>query len=249
MARILTLDIENAPNLAYVWRLYDENVSLDLLMREHYILSWAAKWYGEPKIFFASRNENSQEDMITKMHKLLDEADVVIHFNGKRHDIPFLNREFLEAGLTPPAPYKQIDLVTVVRNQFKFPSNRLVYVARSLGLGQKVEHEGYPLWVKCMNDDQKAWATMKKYNIQDVVLTEKLYNKVRPWIKNHPNIAIYNEDGLACPSCGSKQHWKKDKIAVTKQLRYELYQCRSCKTWYRGTVALGPKAGKKYSPV
>lgn len=251
MARILLLDIENAPNLALVWRLYDENVSLDLLLREHYILSWAAKWYGEEKIYFDSLNQSSKKDMIRGMHKLLNEADAVIHFNGKKHDIPFLNREFIGAGLTPPKPYKQIDLVTTVRTQFKFPSNRLVYVAKALGLGNKVDHEGYPLWVKCMNGDQQAWKTMKAYNIQDVALLEKLYNKIRPWIKNHPNLAIHGsgEDALACPTCESKQYWKRDAITVTKLQRYQLYQCRSCKTWFRGTTPLGPKAGKKFSGV
>lgn len=249
MARILILDIENAPNLAYVWRLYDENVSLDLLVNEHYILSWAAKWYGESEIMFDSLHESSHADMMRGMHDLLNEADVVVHFNGKKHDIPFLNREFIKAGLAPTSPYRQIDLLTTVRTQFKFPSNRLVYVAEALGLGKKVEHEGYPLWVKCMKGSQKAWETMRRYNKQDVVLTEKLYNKVRPWIKNHPNVAIYNEtNALACPVCDSHSFTKKDKIVV-KQLRYELYQCKKCTSWFRGTLPLGPKAGQKFSAL
>ena len=249
MAKMLILDIENAPNLAYVWRLYDENVSLDLLLKEHYILSWAAKWYGEDEIMFDSLNQSSRKQMIGRMHKLLNEADAVIHFNGKKHDIPFLNREFIEAGLTPPSPYKQIDLVATCRNQFKFPSNRLVYVTKALGLGEKVDHEGYPLWIKCINGEQKAWATMKKYNIQDVQLTEKLYNKVRPWIKNHPNVALHQDDSDACPVCASDDFKKSKNYIVTKSLKYPLFQCQDCNSWFRGTVSIGPKAGKKFASV
>ena len=248
MARILILDIENAPNLAYVWRLYDENVSLDLLVKEHYILSWAAKWYGDDEIMFDSLYESSAKHMLTGMHRLLNEADLVVHFNGKKHDIPFLNREFIKLGLAPPAPYKQIDLLTTVRTQFKFPSNRLVYVSEALGLGKKTEHEGYPLWVKCMAGNAKAWATMRQYNMQDVALTEKLYTKIRPWIRNHPNLGVYQANALVCPVCAGT-HYTKRKTTVTKDRVYTQYQCKTgtCRAWFRDTKSSGPKAGQKFS--
>jgi DNA polymerase III epsilon subunit-like protein len=91
---------------------------------------------------------NGKKTMLKKIHSLLDECDAVIHYNGTRFDIPTLNKEFLEAGMPPPSPYHQIDLLKTSRKEFRFPSNKLDYVARALGLGQKTKHEGFELWIK-----------------------------------------------------------------------------------------------------
>lgn len=116
-------------------------------------------------------------------------------------------------GFKPPAPYKQIDLLQVVKSNFKFPSNKLDYISQRLGLGQKVEHEGMALWTKCMKGDKAAWQRMEEYNIQDVVLLEDLYKRILPWIKNHPNMNVY-KDGPICPTCGD-EHLQKRGTAVT----------------------------------
>src|SRR5690606_41747736 len=90
--------------------------------------------------------------MVKEAHRLLSAADAVIHFNGQRFDIPHLNREFVEAGLTPPSPYSQIDLLKVVKKNFRFPSNKLDYVTKKLGLDHKVQNGGHQLSVKGMAD-------------------------------------------------------------------------------------------------
>ena len=43
-----------------------------------------------------------------------------------------------------------------------------------------MENEGHELWLKCMAGNANAWKVMKRYNIQDVRVTEKLYDKLRP---------------------------------------------------------------------
>src|SRR5690606_40576567 len=121
-----------------------------------------------------------------------------------RFDLPRLNTEFVMMGLTPPAPYRSIDLLKVVRQNFQFTSNKLAYVSEQLGLTGKVKHEGHELWIKCMAGDPKAWAKMKKYNVQDVRLLEELYEKPKPWIKAHPNWGLYSDtQDTVCPTCGS----------------------------------------------
>ena len=46
----------------------------------------------------------------------------------------------------------------------RFDSNKLDYVSKYLGIGEKVRHEGHELWVKCMEKDNAAWKRMKEYN-------------------------------------------------------------------------------------
>lgn len=184
--------------------------------------------------------------MLKEIHKLLDEADVVIHYNGKKFDIPTLNKEFLLHGLTPPAPYKQIDLLKEVRSNFKFISNKLDYVAQALKLGQKVKHKGHQLWVDCMAGKEDAWQQMEEYNIQDVELLEKLYDSLKPWIKSHPNHGLYGEtlESHVCPNCSSGK-LRRRGYAYSNTYRYQRYQCTDCGKWSRGAKSLGPKVENK----
>jgi hypothetical protein len=170
--------------------------------------------------------------MLERIYEMLEEADAVIHYNGTKFDIPTLNKEFLLHDMTPPAPYKQIDLLRTARSQFRFPSNKLDYIAQSLGLGKKVKHIGHELWIKCMNDDDEAWKMMEEYNKQDVVLLEKVYDKLKAWVKGHPNHGVY-EGGVCCTNCGSTKYQRRG-WAYTQANKYQRFSCNDCGTWFRG---------------
>jgi DNA polymerase elongation subunit (family B) len=219
-----------------VWGLWQQNVSINQLMESSYVLCYAAKWLGEEDIYFDSVHQSKPKSMLKGIHALLDSADAVIHYNGTKFDIPTLNKEFLLTKLLPPSPYKQIDLLRVVRSNFRFPSNKLDYVSQRLGLGSKHAHEGHDLWVKCMNGDKDAWKRMEEYNIQDVVLLESLYDNLLPWIKNAPNRNLY-QDTTGCPTCGSTRLHKRG-TAVSTTGSYQRYQCRDCGSWSQGTKSI-----------
>lgn len=230
--KLLLLDIESAPNLVHVWGLWQQNVGLPQIIDSGYVLCWAAKWYGEDEIMYSSILD-SPKKMLTKIHKLLNESDVVIHYNGTKFDIPTLNKEFILHGMDPPAPYKQIDLLKTARAAFRFPSNKLDYIAQALGLGKKIKHKGHELWVDCMAKKKEAWKEMEEYNKQDVTLLERLYNKFKPWIKNHPNYTLYLEETAPlCPTCGSPVYTRRG-FAYTAVGKYQRYQCTNCKSWFK----------------
>lgn len=232
--RNLLIDIETSPNLAHVWSLWNQNVSLDQLRESGSVICFSAKWQGDrakETVFWSILD--GKETMVRAAHVLLDEADVVTHWNGKTFDTPHLNREFIEGGLKPPAPYRQIDLCDVVKKQFRFPSNKLDYVAQRLGVGGKIRHEGHSLWVKCLDGDPDAWKRMERYNRQDVWLLEGLYRRLQPWIPGHPSWAA--ESGLpVCPACGSSRLQARG-TAFTLQSAFQRYQCQDCGKWSRCT--------------
>lgn len=230
--KILLLDIETFPHLAAVWGMFKENIPLDRLIESGYTACWAAKWLGQKEVFFDSVQRNTPEGMVANIHELLDEADVVVHYNGKKFDIPTLNKEFLSYGLGPPSPYKQVDLLHVARGKFRFASNKLDYVARLLGVGSKVKHRGYELWKLCMDGNKQAWREMEEYNIQDVHILESLYNRLLPWISGHPNASLYNLGEMKCTTCGST-HIQQRGYAHTNTGIYKRYVCLDCGTWNR----------------
>lgn len=232
--KILSLDLETSPNLAHVWQLFNQNVGLSQLRETTEVICFAAKWVGRPTIMFWSTHHHGKDVMLAKAHELLSEADVVMTWNGKRFDTPHLMREFLEAGMDPPAPFEQIDLCNVVRKRFRFASNKLQHVSEQLGLAGKVQHEGHMLWVKCLAGDDKAWAAMRRYNKQDVALLEQLYEKLQPWIPGHPNAGLRVDGERRCPACGGESLEKRG-WAFTRQGRYQRFQCKGCAKWLRGT--------------
>lgn len=231
--KILILDIETAPTSAYVWGVWDQNINPGNIIKPGYILSFAAKWLGENKIGCMSLHTNGKEEMLQDVHNLLSEADVVVHYNGKKFDIPTLNREFILMGMRPPANYKQVDLLPIVRQQFKFPHNKLDYVAKALGCGGKLKHAGFDLWLGCMANDPDSWEQMMEYNVEDVAITERLYYKILPWIPNHPNVGLFNGVLDVCPNCGGN-HLEKRGFSFTAAGKYQRYQCKDCGTWSRG---------------
>lgn len=248
-AKTLTLDIEYAPHVAHIWKCFKENIPVERLLEPAYVLCWSAKWLGESKVMSDSLSRSGKVKMLKGIHKLLEEADIVITYFGKRSDIPRLYTEFLEVGLDKPSPFKQIDLFTTM-GQFSFPSKKLGYIVKRLGIGEKLDNEGHPLWIKCMDGVKSAWHTMVSYNIQDTVLTEALYLRVRQWVRNHPNVAIYETNVLVCPHCASKQ-FKDAGFVTTKDRWYQQFKClrSTCGAYFRGTKSLGPVAGKKFSTI
>ena len=243
--KVLLLDIETAPNLVHVWGLWQQNVGLPQIIDSGYVLCWSAKWLDQTDIMFSSVYHDGRGTMLQKIHSLIDEADAVIHYNGTKFDIPTLNKEFLVDGLTPPSPVKQIDLLKTARSQFRFPSNKLDYIAQALNLGKKEKHIGHELWIQCMNNDPGAWASMESYNKQDVRLLEKVYHKLKPWIRSPLNLSLFKDTSLCCPSCGGEDYQSRGHYYTTAG-KYQRYQCKGCGRWFRNTQSVAPKAGNKF---
>ena len=233
--RILGIDIETAPHTAYVWRMWDANVSTDQVLETGRVMCFASQWFDDPfsEVEFWSEHHQGHRKMVERAHELLTEADAVVHYNGSRFDIPMLNREFVKAGMSPPDPSREIDLIRTVKKRFKFSRNSLDAVLRELGLGAKEKHEGFTLWVKCMRGDPEAWENMKRYNLGDVTEMKKLYDILLPWISTHPNHALYSHpEGPTCPNCGGTKLHRRG-YSYTKTQKYQKYQCQNCGTWTR----------------
>lgn len=240
--KTLLLDIETAPNRAYVWGLFRQNVALNQLVASSYTLCWSARWLGEKDTMFRSIRRGEKR-MLQKIHSLLDQADVVVHYNGLKFDIPTLNKEFVRWKMLPPSPYKQLDLMRVCKQVFRFESNKLAFVTEALSLRAKIKHEGFTLWVKCMEGDPAAWKRMEEYNRGDVDALSDLYERLRPWIGKHPNVSAYT-GVVGCPKCGSERFQSRGTI-VTATLRYQRYWCQGCGGWFRGNKTVSPKVAER----
>lgn len=234
-AKILILDIETAPINAFVFRVWKENIHPDQINTDWFCLTWAAKWLFEDKVYSAKLTPNEARDqddsrIMKSIWNLLNKADIVIAHNGKKFDIPKLNTRFLVNKMPPPLPYQQIDTLLHTRTQFGFSHNKLDYVNKMLGLHQKKENDGMPLWIACYNGDKDSLLKMEDYNIGDVRILEETYLTIRAWIKPHPNLGLFilDQKESRCPTCGSNHLLDQGKEYHTTANTYGLYRCDNC---------------------
>lgn len=234
-ARILVIDIERRPMLSYHWAPKVDYIPPSMNVERGEIISFAAKWYGERQIVFRSVHHDGRDAMLDEAWRLMDEAHILVGYNSQGFDVKHLFEEFAKDWRRPPSPHFDVDLLRAVRARFRFPYNRLDEVCRDLGLETKLANDGWDLWLACMNGDDKAWRTMKRYNRQDVVITEQLYDRLRPWIKGHPNVNMFREERVSgCSRCGSADT-EAAGFHYTQTRAYRMFVCNACGSYDRAT--------------
>jgi hypothetical protein len=236
--RVLLYDIETSPNIGAYFELYREgNI---LWNDEHWhILSVAWKWLGGSFVGvkalpdYPGYKKNMKDDraLVSDLWNLMNTADIVIAHNGAAFDTKKTCARFMVHGMKPPRPYKEVDTKLVAKRYFRFDSNKLDDIADYLGVGRKMEHGGISLWKKVLAGDRKAWETMKAYNKHDVVLLEKIYIKMLPYIRNHPNLALLRGFSTACPNCGSTKIEEAGVAHNGRVREQEQMRCLTCGAW------------------
>lgn len=245
MPKILCFDVETFPNVSFTWGKYDQNVIR--FKQESCMATFVAKWVGEKRIIskalpdYKGYRPGSYDDraLVADLWRLFDEADIVVAHNGDDFDVRVANSRFLKHNMKPPSPFKSIDTKKAVKKVARFNSNKLDDLSFIFFHDKKIKTD-FDLWEGCINGDKKAWRQMVEYNRKDVLLLEKLYLYVRPWITNHPNLTIGSAEP-ACPKCGSKEidyrGWARN---ATRS--YRRFQCRKCGGWGRD-LHMEEKAG------
>lgn len=251
--KVLIFDIETAPLICYTWDIWDQNISLDQIKSDWHVLSWSAKWLGEPakKIMYEDQRNakdiTNDRELLKGIWTLLDEADVVITQNGKSFDVKKLNARFIIHGFQPPSSYKHIDTKLLAKKYFAFTSNKLEYMTKNLcSTHKKSSHKKYPgfsLWKACMDGKKDAWKEMEKYNKLDVLSLEELYYKIIPW-DSSLNFNLYHDDTDHTCTCGHKEFRNKG-YAYTSSGKFRRYQCLKCGKETRGKENLFTKEKRK----
>lgn len=239
--KMLILDIETAPILANVWSLWDQTIGLGQIKKDWHVLSWAAKWYGDPAskvMYMDQRNAkdiSNDKDILVKLWHLVDEADIVVTQNGNNFDIKKINARFLHHKMPPPSPFKSIDTLVIAKKKFGFTSNKLEYMTENFCKKyKKLKHKKFPgfeMWRECLSGNMEAWSAMEKYNKWDVLSLEELYTVLRPW-SSPVNFNLYKDSGTVC-SCGSDKFQKRG-FFYTAVAKYQRYCCNKCGSWSRG---------------
>jgi uncharacterized protein YprB with RNaseH-like and TPR domain len=229
-------DIENSPNEGLFWHgMYEQDI---IEVTEYGIpLSAAYMRSGSKTVHCLALSDYKNDhvkNFLTDMHGVLSKVDILVHHNGDSFDVKKMNTYFVKYGLPPLPPIKTVDTYKVAKKYFKFNSNKLDALADYLGIGRKVKTGGFALWKECMKFPGElvvwAWALMKKYNKGDVLLLEKVYLKLRPWMSNHPKMDL--EERPICSMCKhSRVQFRGSCISDKK--KHRRFQCQNplCGHW------------------
>lgn len=251
-AKIGLLDIETAPIKANTWGLFDQTVGLNQIDREWTILSYCfMPLGGKRKDVVYKDNRDAAEPwddkaLLLDLWRILDEYDYIIAQNGKRFDSRKIRARLIMEGYTPPAPFKVIDTMLMARSVAAFTSNKQEWLSEYLSFveAKKDAHKEFPgfaLWRECLAGNPRAWAAMRKYNIQDVWGMREIYLRLRPWVAQHPNLAIHEDTTEhMCPRCTSTDV-KFDGYVYTNISKFERYHCGHCGGYSRGRKSANTK--------
>lgn len=237
--RELVIDIETSPHLCYSFQTQKAYIAPVQIIEPTRMIAFSAKWVGEKKVMWFSEHHHGPDVMIVAAHELLNEADVVITYNGDSFDLPHIEREIEQFNISNDdplpevSPFTSVDLYKVIRRNKRFASHKLGYILEQLCLGSKLEHYGFQLWLDCLAGDDRAWSIMRRYGKRDTTETEKLFVHELPRIKNLPAAGLFgvSVDGtLACPNCGS-QSVQRRGWRYTRTRRYPRFSCNDCGKW------------------
>lgn len=202
-------------------------------------LCFGYKYYGDKKSKVISlsdfknpkKNEEPDLYLIQRIHTLLtDEADVILSWYGKEYDRKFLNSRMLMVGLPPLPPLnsEHIDLYYTARGNLKLHSNRLQSVSEALGCPVSKTPVRADVWRLAQRGDAKAMKYVVDHCHRDVEILEWVYEKLKPFVRQHPWIGI---KGLSCRVCGENNFQRRGFTVTTGAQPKQRLQCKGCGAW------------------
>jgi transcriptional regulator NrdR family protein len=244
--RILVLDIETAPLLVRSYGLWNQNISTGFIVKDWYMLSFAAKWVGEKKVHYIDTRDTHENDYEVAQFawNLMDQADIIVGHNLDRFDVKKLNTRFLKHDIAPLGKKKTIDTLKIAKRYFAITSNKLDYIAKFLKLDGKRKSKKYSqqeMWNACCNGVTDAFKENEKYNIQDIVVTENVFDKLKVWDESLNFQSYYGK--FKC-ICGSVDFFKNG-LSRTNQATKQKYRCKDCGKVFTGRENLIDKDIRK----
>lgn len=164
--------------------------------------------------------------------KAISEADVWVTHYGTRFDVPMVQTRLLHHKLKPMPPIPHIDTWRVAKYRLKLHSNRLASVSSMFGLEEKTRLDG-PKWIKAMAGDRKSIKYVVEHCVQDVMVLEQAYNKIRCLTQDPPNLNLVDPVERGCPRCGEAGLQARG-YAISRTRTYQRFQCTNCGGWSRG---------------
>lgn len=178
----LFFDIEVSPDIVLSWGVGNKiSIGHDSIIQERAIICICWKWAGEDKVYSLKWDKGCDKEMVKRFAKIADSADEIIAQNGDNFDIKWLRTRCLYHNIHISPKFNSLDTLKMARQNFRFNANRLDYMGKFLGYGGKIKTD-YDMWKNILlHNDNKAMTLMVDYCKEDVILLEKVYNRLQEY--------------------------------------------------------------------
>lgn len=231
--KVIIFDVETAPMVTASFTLYPENIGHNNIIEDWFMICAAWKELDKKKVeSVAIKKKGKDKDVVSVLRDALADADVLVAHNGAKFDIKKLNTRLIYHRLPPLPKIPMVDTLKEVKKIAAHSSNRLDYLGQALGVGRKQETT-QGLWLRAMKGDQEAISEMVRYNIGDVILNERVYKIIRPYMETHPHMGVMSGGFRGnCPKCGSDNvvHWG-GYVTVTGIIKKKM-KCHNCQGYF-----------------
>lgn len=120
----------------------------------------------------------SERRALVELEGHLNEAHVIITWNGRMFDWRFMNQRRMVLGLKPLAKMMHIDWYHIQKHHCRSRGHRQMYVAEDLGCRNSKFEPGAKAWVAAADGDPTAFAKIVRHCRQDVLQLEELHWKL-----------------------------------------------------------------------
>lgn len=227
----LFFDIEVSANIGLFWQSgFKLNIGPESIIKERAIICICYKWEDSKEIHSLEwDSKQCDKSLLQKFVKIANEADELVGHNGDRFDLSWIRTRCLFHRIDMFPKYTTIDTLKISRSKFKFNSNKLDYIAKFLGVGQKIKTD-YGMWKEIMlNKCKVSMAKMVKYCKMDVIVLEKVYKELSKHIeaKTHFGV-IFGADRGSCSECGSDKLVRCRKMVSSTGIKKIQFRCTTC---------------------
>jgi hypothetical protein len=250
---IMAYDIECAPALVWTYDLWPKAIGIDQIVEHPRMVSFAAQFEQDGKrkaMVYRSEFHHGRTEMLDTLHEMFDKADIVMGWNNKSFDDPYVMGEFALEEMGRPSPFQSIDLMRVEKKHFRLMSRKLDYAARRFVDDQKDGVNALRIWLEIKELERqihevgfgegfdadllgdlhrrlkRLWDKFARYNKQDVALLWKVRDEFLPWV-DELNFNNFQEDGVAqivCAKCGSTNLHRRG-LYRTGVSTFQVYRC------------------------
>lgn len=232
----LFFDIETSPNIGFFWKSgYGLNIGPENIINERAIICACYKWENEDKVHYLVWDENQDDrNIIEKLTKVIEESDEVVAHNGDQFDLKWLRTRALFHRIPFPYRIRTLDTLKKSRNAFNFNSNKLDYIGKFLGVGEKVDNGGFGLWKDIiLNKSEEALSKMVEYCMGDVILLQDIYSELHRYIHKNTSFAVLNgKPKWRCVECVSDKIKLRKSSATVMGIIKRHMVCKDCGCQY-----------------
>lgn len=235
----LFFDIETSFNIVSSWSVGPKiNLSPDNIIHERAIITICYKWEHESRVHSLTWNKGNDKKMLLEFAKIMHSADEVLGHNGDAFDIRWVRTRCIYHGIPLFPDFQSVDTLKLSRRGFKFNSNKLNYIAQFLGIGKKAETGGLQLWKDIvLKNSTSAMKKMVDYCKKDVLLLEKVYQKLSPYIIHKTHIGVVlGKSKHSCPGCGGTHTISNGQRIMSSGLKKQRLHCQDCGSYFTITI-------------